>query len=86
MMAPETQLEAYRYRYRNPSQEMLDMLVVRLEQGQELVIQMDRMDCRLQAGAELPPVRAWSRTGFQDQPWLIQVSMLFPVKKLCIDR
>ena len=67
MMAPETQLEAYR----RPSQEMLDMLVVRLEQGQELVLQMDRMDCRLQAGAEVPPVRAWPRTGFQDPPWLI---------------
>jgi hypothetical protein len=68
MMAPEMQLEAY------PShQEVLDMMVVRLEQGQELVLQMDRMDCRLQAGAaEMPPLRA-SRTGFQDPPWLCYV-------------
>jgi hypothetical protein len=68
MTAPETQLEAY------PCQEPLDKMVVRLEQeqaqAQELVLQMDRMDCRLQAGAEMPPVRAWPRTGFQDPPWL----------------
>jgi hypothetical protein len=85
MTAPETQLEAYRY----PSQEMLDMMVVRLEQGQELVIRMDQMDCRLQVGAEMPPVRAWPRTGFQDPPWFILVVvLLFPVQKalLCFDR
>lgn len=70
MMAPETQLEAYRY----PSQEKLDMLVVRWEQGQEPVIQTDRMDCHLQAVAEMPPARAWPRTGFQDPPWFYALS------------
>jgi hypothetical protein len=80
-MAPETQLEAY------PSQEMLGMMVVRLEQGQELVIQMDRMDCHLQAGADMPPVWAWPRTGFQDPPWLLYYEYaVHRPKSSCVDR